>query len=79
MSSRLYEPCLPTKSPKPPVGERWVHEIKHDGYRLIARRVGDRVSLRTRGGYDWRDRYPRIVCSVLALRIDSIALDGEVA
>ena len=43
MSLRLYEPCLPTKALKPPVGSNWVHEIKHDGYRLIARRVGYRV------------------------------------
>jgi ATP-dependent DNA ligase len=50
MSLRLYEPCLPTRAPKPLIGSSWVHEIKHDGYRLIARRVGDRVSLRTRGG-----------------------------
>jgi hypothetical protein len=35
--------------------------IKHDGYRLIARRNGDRVRLYTRRGYNWADRYPRIL------------------
>ena len=32
-------PCLPTKAPQPPSGEAWVHEIKHDGFRVIARKV----------------------------------------
>jgi bifunctional non-homologous end joining protein LigD len=36
-------PCLPSPSHKPPSGSAWVHEIKFDGYRLIARRDGKRV------------------------------------
>jgi ATP-dependent DNA ligase len=74
-----YEPCLPTKAAKPPSGDIWVHEIKLDGYRLVARRAGDRVTLRTRGGFDWSGRYPRIVTSILHLDVRSIVLDGEVA
>jgi ATP-dependent DNA ligase len=35
--------CLPTKAPKPPSGALWIHEIKHDGFRAIARKDGDRV------------------------------------
>jgi bifunctional non-homologous end joining protein LigD len=50
----VRKPCLP--SPSPPSGSAWVHEIKHDGYRLIARRDGKRVRLYTRRGYDWSDR-----------------------
>ena len=73
-----FHPCIPTRAPKPPSRGPWVHEIKHDGYRLIVRRVGDHVSLRTKGGYDWAERYPRIVRSVLKLRVESVALDGEV-
>jgi hypothetical protein len=42
---RLRTPCLPTPSQCPPNGSAWVHEIKHDGYRLIARRDGNRVRL----------------------------------
>src|ERR1700722_1824844 len=73
-----FHPCIQTRAPQPPSRGRWIHEIKHDGYRLIVRRVGERVSLRTRGGYDWAERYPRIVQSVLKLRVESVALDGEV-
>jgi hypothetical protein len=54
-------PCLPTASDRCKSGPDWVHEIKHDGYRLIARRNGDRVRLYTRRGYNWADRYPRIL------------------
>jgi bifunctional non-homologous end joining protein LigD len=71
--------CIPAHALMPPAGDRWVHEIKHDGYRLLAKREGERVTLRTRGGHNWAERYPLIVRAVLALRVDSIVLDGEVA
>jgi len=54
-----------------------VHEIKHDGYRLIARRIEDRVKLYTRRGYNWADRYPRIVDALHSLRVRSVMIDGE--
>ena len=34
----FIEPCLPSPAPKPPAGSNWIHEIKHDGFRLMARR-----------------------------------------
>jgi len=70
-------PCLPSPSQKPPSGSVWVHEIKHDGYRLIARRDGNRVRLFTRRGYDWSAKYPWIVDSLLSLKVRSIIVDGE--
>jgi ATP-dependent DNA ligase len=53
-----FEPCIPTAAEKPPSGPGWVHEIKHDGFRLVARRDGAGVHLLTRNGHDWTDRYP---------------------
>jgi bifunctional non-homologous end joining protein LigD len=38
-------PCLPTKTTKLPSGDQWLHEIKHDGFRIIARNSGSRVKL----------------------------------
>jgi ATP dependent DNA ligase domain len=58
--SAFVAPCIPTRALKPPAGPEWVHEIKHDGYRLQVRRDGDVVRLFTRKGYDWSDRYPAI-------------------
>jgi bifunctional non-homologous end joining protein LigD len=73
-------PCIPTRAPKPPAGPDWVHEIKHDGYRLQVRRDGDTVRLFTRRGYDWTDRYPAIAATAAILRLSrarSFTLDGE--
>ena len=42
-SSGFIEPCLPTLAHTVPSGPQWVHEIKHDGFRFICRREGDRV------------------------------------
>jgi bifunctional non-homologous end joining protein LigD len=73
-------PCIPTRAPKPPAGADWVHEIKHDGYRLQVRRVGDQVRLFARRGYDWTDRYPAIAATAAILRLSrarSFTLDGE--
>src|SRR5215212_3768041 len=55
----------------------WVHELKHDGYRLIVKKIGDHVRLFTRGGYDWTDQYPRIVQAVAKFRVKSFVIDGE--
>jgi bifunctional non-homologous end joining protein LigD len=51
--------------------------VKHDGYRLIVQREGQRVRLFTRRGYDWSDRYPLIVEAALRLRRKSFLIDGE--
>jgi bifunctional non-homologous end joining protein LigD len=72
-----FEPCIPTRGTKVPAGADWLHEIKHDGYRLIVRREGDRVRLFTRRGYDWSDRYPAIVAAARKLREPSFVIDGE--
>ena len=73
----FIEPCIPTRVSKPPVGPQWIHEIKHDDYRLIVRKVGDRVRLFTRRGYDWTERYPRIREALAGLRAASVTIDGE--
>jgi bifunctional non-homologous end joining protein LigD len=70
-------PCLPTAGQQPPAGPGWIHEIKHDGFRLMARRVGGRIQLFTRNGYDWRDRYPQIAAALAVLPVRSCLLDGE--
>jgi hypothetical protein len=50
-------PAQPVKRPGPPCGPSWVHEIKHDGYRLIVLK-GDTVRLFTRSGNDWAELSP---------------------
>jgi hypothetical protein len=71
------EPCIPTRVSKPPVGPQWVHEIKHDGYRLMVWRDGERVRLFTRRGFDWSERYPWIADSARRLPVTQFLIDGE--
>jgi bifunctional non-homologous end joining protein LigD len=72
----FIDPCIPTLAAKPPSGPGWIHEIKHDGYRLIVRRKGKAVRLFTRRGYDWTERYPAIAKAAAQLRAKSFTLDG---
>jgi ATP dependent DNA ligase domain len=71
------EPCLPSPAERPPTGPDWVHEIKHDGYRLMARRDPIGIRLLTRNGHDWSPRYPLIVEAVNRLKVRSCLIDGE--
>ena len=75
---RLYpagfiEPCLPTVRSKPPAGPDWIHEVKHDGYRLMVRREGKRVRTFTRRGHDWTHRFGAVADAITALpRVKSL-------
>jgi bifunctional non-homologous end joining protein LigD len=69
--------CIPTKTSAPPSGGAWLHEIKHDGFRVIARKDGDRVRLYSRPGNDLTYRFPLIVESLARLRSRSCIIDGE--
>ncbi len=71
------DPCLPTRVPVAPSGSMWVHEIKHDGYRLMVRRTDSGVRIRTRNGHDWTDRFSLIVEAASKLRATSFVMDGE--
>jgi ATP dependent DNA ligase domain len=75
MRKLSFEPCIPTRGTKVPAGPDWIHEIKHDGYRLIVQREGKRVRLLTRNRYDWSDRYRLIVQA--ALRGAEIDQEGQ--
>src|SRR5689334_18623671 len=59
-------------------GPGWFHEVKHDGFGLMARRDGRGVRLYTRNGYDFADRFPQVVEAILSLPAPSCFIDGEV-
>jgi bifunctional non-homologous end joining protein LigD len=75
--SGFIEPCLPSPADRPPSGPDWIHEIKHDGYRLMARQDPIGFRLLTRNGHDWAPRYPLIVAAVDRLKVRSCPIDGE--
>jgi bifunctional non-homologous end joining protein LigD len=69
-------PCLPSKTDKLPSGSQWLHEIKHDGFRVIARKKGAQVRLYSRPGNDLTYRFPLIVETLSSLRSRSCAPRG---
>src|SRR5262249_61080866 len=70
-------PCLPTQTHTLPSGSQWLHEIKHDGFRIIARKNGARVRLYSRPGNDFTRRFPLIVEPLARLRSRSCIIDGD--
>lgn len=70
-------PQLLTAAKQAPDGERWLHEVKYDGYRLGACIGGGRVRLYTRGGHDWTDKLRPIEAAIAELGLRDGYLDGE--
>jgi bifunctional non-homologous end joining protein LigD len=74
----FVEPQLGSLAGRPPAGSQWVHEIKFDGYRLLARIDGGKVRLKTRSGLDWTSKFPSVQKALEKLEVVSAFLDGEV-
>jgi bifunctional non-homologous end joining protein LigD len=72
-------PELATLVEAVPTGEGWLHEIKYDGYRIVAAVAGEQVRLYTRSGKDWTQRFHALVEPLRELRLPGALLDGEVA
>ena len=62
-----------------PTGRNWLHEVKYDGYRIIARKAADEITLFSRSGLDWTVRFPAIAQALLSLPTEIAMIDGEVA
>ncbi|MGY4622638.1 ATP-dependent DNA ligase [Bradyrhizobium sp. USDA 4486] len=73
-----YELCLATAGKQVPNGPDWIHEVKHDGYRMLVIRENKRVHLLSRNGTDWTTRYPWIAEAALKNRQKRFVIDGEV-
>jgi ATP-dependent DNA ligase len=73
----IIEPCLPSPAKAPPSGPDWIHEIKHDGFRILAQRDAAGVRLITRAGNDFTSRFPLVASAVTALPARSCLIDGE--
>jgi bifunctional non-homologous end joining protein LigD len=70
-------PAQPVEREAPPSSADWVHEIKHDGYRMIVRRDGEHVRLYSRKAIDWTARLPAIAMGAALLKAKSFTIDGE--
>jgi bifunctional non-homologous end joining protein LigD len=75
--SKLIEPCLPSPAKAPPSGPGWLHEINHDGFRILALRDSAGVRLITRAGNNFSGRFPFVATAVGKLPVRSCLIDGE--
>src|SRR5262245_35311611 len=75
----FIRPELATLVDKAPDGPEWLHELKLDGYRTMARVEAGKVQLLTRTGLDWTARFRPIAALLAKLRVNTAYLDGEVA
>jgi bifunctional non-homologous end joining protein LigD len=72
-----YELSLATAGKQVPSGPDWIHEVKHDGYRMLVIRENERVRLFSKNGSDWTRRYPWIAEAALENRQKHFVIDGE--
>ena len=72
---RPNEPCPPRSAFSPPTGPNWIHEIKHDGFRIMARREGSRVSLISGKGNDRSYPFPGMTCPFASRPVGSSVPD----
>ncbi len=73
----LIQPQLAQLQSQPPQGSDWIHEIKFDGYRTLAY-IEPKVTLRTRSGLDWTEKYPSIAAALKKLHLRHSVFDGEI-
>ena len=76
-SSAFIPPCEPTLRDRLPKGEGWLYEVKFDGYRMQVHKAGPAITLYTRNGADWTDRFPRLAAALTSLPCRSAVIDAE--
>ncbi len=74
---KMVEPCLATLVEEAPNGREWLHEIKWDGYRLLAFLRNGKTDLKTRNSKDYTKNFPRIAEAISTLSAKSAIIDGE--
>lgn len=74
----FIKPSLATGTSKVPSGDRWIHEVKFDGYRVQVHIANEAIKIFTRRGHDWTDRFKKIEMDAWHLNVKSAIIDGEV-
>jgi bifunctional non-homologous end joining protein LigD len=74
----FVEPALATSTQKVPSGDRWVHEVKFDGYRVQVHLVNEAVKVFTRRGHDWTKRFRKVADDAWHIGAGSAIIDGEI-
>jgi bifunctional non-homologous end joining protein LigD len=74
----FIEPALATSIEKVPSGERWIHEIKFDGYRVQVHLANEAAKIFTRRGHDWTHRFKKVAHDAWRIKANSAVVDGEI-
>jgi len=74
----FVEPALATSIGKVPSGDRWIHEIKFDGYRVQVHLANETVKIFTRRGHDWTHRFGKVAHDAWLIKAASAVVDGEI-
>jgi bifunctional non-homologous end joining protein LigD len=74
----FIEPALATSMERVPAGERWIHEIKFDGYRVQLQLANEVVRIFTRRGHDWTRRFKKVADDGWHIGAGSAIIDGEI-
>ena len=77
VKANAVDPCFPSVAHRPPSGPGWLHEIKHDGFRMMLCRDATAARIITRNGDDWSQRFPLMLQAAKALGASSYVIDGE--
>jgi bifunctional non-homologous end joining protein LigD len=75
---KFIQPCHPQRAKTVPAGDDWQHEVKFDGYRVQAHKIGSQVIIYSHNGHDFTERFPSIAQLLQELPAKSAVLDGEV-
>src|SRR5258706_7785225 len=75
---KFVQPQLATLVERPPEGDGWLHELKHDGYRILARVEHHRAQLFSRNAHDWTEKFPTVAEALGRLPVEQAILDGEI-
>src|SRR5215213_7930969 len=73
----FIQPCQPVLAKVVPTGPEWIHELKWDGFRIIARRDHDRTRLWSRNALNWAEAFPRMRAAIERLPVETVVIDGE--
>ncbi len=74
----FVQPALATSIGKVPSGDRWIHEIKFDGYRVQVHLANEAVQIFTRRGHDWTHRFKKVAHDAWHIKAGSAVIDGEI-
>jgi bifunctional non-homologous end joining protein LigD len=76
-AARVHQAMSAVLAATVPTGDGWIHQLKHDGFRIIGHKDGDHVRLWSRNGRDWSVEFVAITAAVMALPFARIVIDGE--